>query len=391
MADPKLRLKLRLLPETPGVYLMKDAAGEILYVGKAKALRSRLRSYFSSRPSESLKTRELVRRIADFDTIVVDSEADALILENNLIKEHQPRFNISLRDDKTYPYIKVTVQEPFPRVFVTRKLQQDGARYFGPYTDVRRMRQALDLVKRLYTVRSCRYNLPEDAPARPCLDYHIGRCKAPCIMLQSEDDYRGMTEEILEILGGHTRRAATRLREEMNTAAENLDFERAAELRDALQQLEALESRQLVVDVSGSDRDVLGLARDGDEACGVVLRIREGKLLGREALFLSNLDGEGDEKLLEVVATRFYTVRSVADDSAIPDEILFPHDFGDLPLLESVLRERSGRRVSIQIPRRGEKTRLIALAEQNARHLLEERRLLGTTSPQRAPDDLYEL
>ncbi|CAN5666164.1 excinuclease ABC subunit UvrC [soil metagenome] len=391
MVASELRPKLRLLPETPGVYLMKDAAGEILYVGKAKSLRSRVRSYFSARPAESLKTRELVRRIVDFDTIVVDSEADALILENNLIKEHQPRFNISLRDDKTYPYIKVTVHEPFPRVFVTRKLQQDGARYFGPYTDVRRMRQALELVKRLYTVRSCRYRLPDEAPARPCLDYHIGRCKAPCIMLQSEADYRGMIDEIVDILSGHTHRAANRLREEMNAAAQDLDFERAAELRDALQQLEALESRQLGVDVSGSDRDVLGIARDGEEACGVVLRIREGKLLGRDALFLSNLDGEGDEKLLEVVAARFYMVRSAADQSDLPGEILLPHDFGDRPVLESLLREWSGRRVAVQIPRRGDRTRLVALAEQNARHLLEERKLLGTTNAQRAPDALYEL
>lgn len=390
MHDTTLRSKLRVLPDRPGVYLMKDATGEILYVGKAKSLRPRVRSYFSSGPNESLKTRELVRRIADLDTIVVDSEADALILENNLIKEHQPRFNISLRDDKTYPYIKVTVQEPFPRVLVTRKLQHDGARYFGPYTDVRRMRQALDLVKSLYTVRSCGYNLPQETPARPCLDYHIGRCKAPCVLLQSQAEYRMMTDEILEILSGHTRRAAARLRDEMNTAAAELEFERAAERRDALRQLEALESRQVVVDVSGADRDVLALARDGEEACGVVLRVREGKLLGREALF-TNLVGEPEEEILAVFATRFYSVRAMADAQDIPAEILFPDDFSDRALLESLLRERSGRPVRILVPRRGEKVRLVALAEQNARHLMEEQKLVGHTEAHRAPDALYEL
>ncbi|RMH11438.1 MAG: excinuclease ABC subunit C, partial [Gemmatimonadetes bacterium] len=173
------RSVLEALPARPGVYLFRDAGGEVVYVGKAKSLRARVRSYFRASAQHSLKTRELVRHIADVDTIVVGSEAEALILEANLIKEHRPRFNIQLRDDKRYPHIKVTVQEPFPRVFVTRRIANDGARYFGPYTSVGAMRSALEVVKRLYTVRSCRYDLPHDAPARPCLDYHIGRCKAP--------------------------------------------------------------------------------------------------------------------------------------------------------------------------------------------------------------------
>lgn len=390
LSDP-IRSKLRLLPARPGVYLMKDAQGEILYVGKAKSLRPRVRSYFSSSHAESLKTRELVRRIADFDTIVVDSEAEALILENLLIKEHRPRFNIHLRDDKTYPYIKVTVQEPFPRVIVTRRLQRDGARYFGPYTDVRRMRQALEVVKKLYTVRSCHYRLPDEAPARPCLDYHIGRCRAPCVGLQTREDYRAMIDEILEILGGHTRRAAARLRGEMQEAAEQLQFERAAELRDAVDQLEALEARQKVVDMAGADRDVMGVARDGDEACGVVLRVREGKLLAREAVLLSNLADEPDEAVLAALAARFYAAPGGAGEADVPPEILFPHDFADRPLLEELLRKRAERAVRTRVPVRGEKARLIELAAQNARHLLEGRRMQDAATQGSTADALYEL
>lgn len=390
MPESALRSKLRHLPNRPGVYLMRDAEGEILYVGKAKSLRPRVRSYFSGR-QESLKTRELVRRIADFETIVVDSEAEALILENNLIKENRPRFNINLRDDKSYPYIKVTVHEPFPRVFVTRRLVQDGARYFGPYTDVRGMRQALELVKKLYTVRSCHYNLPADTPGRPCLDYHIGRCKAPCMALQSELEYREMVKEILDILGGHTRRAAARIQQEMEQAAAELRFERAAELRDAIGGLAALESRQKVVDVEGADRDVAGLARDGAEACGVILRIREGKLLGREAVFLSNLEEEPDDAILASFATRVYATHLAIDSGTIPPEILFPAEFDDRSTIESMLREQAKRAVRTHVPRRGEKLRLVDLANQNARHLLEERKLMDSAAMSRAPNTLYEL
>ncbi len=386
-----LRSKLRHLPDRPGVYLMKDAEGGILYVGKAKSLRSRVRSYFSGSHPGSLKTRELVRRIQDLETIVVGSEAEALILENNLIKEHRPRFNINLKDDKTYPYIKVTVQEAFPRVFVTRRLVRDGARYFGPYTDVRRMRQALELVKKLYTVRSCRYDLPRETPGRPCLDYHIGRCKAPCMAFQSGEEYGGMIGEIQDVLGGHTKRAAERIRGQMREAAEAMDFERAAEMRDALASLEALEARQTVVDLEGSDRDVIGLARDGADGCGVVMRIREGKLLGRETQFLTNLEGEPDDQVLAAFATRFYAVRTLEEGADLPPEIFFPADFEDRPVLESLLRGRSGRAVRTHVPQRGEKVRLVELAEQNARHLLEEWKLMGSSAAGRAPDALYEL
>jgi excinuclease ABC subunit C len=388
--SPNVEAKLRSLPTTPGVYLMRNDAGEIIYVGKAKSLRARVRSYFQSGAQHALKTREMVRRVADLETIVVDSEAEALILENNLIKEHRPRFNINLKDDKTYPYIKVT-SERFPRVFVTRKLERDGSRYFGPYTDVRRMRNSLELVKRLYTVRSCHYDLPADRVERPCLDHQIGRCKAPCVGLQEEADYSSMVGEILELLAGHTRKVAARLRDDMNAAAAEMNFERARELRDAIQQLDSLEQRQRIVDVEGSDRDVVGFARDGAEGCGVVLQIREGKLLGREAQFLTNLADESDEDALAAFVESLYAGRAQRDPEGVPGEILIPHDFADRGVLEEMLRRVCGRVVRVRAPKRGEKVSLVELADQNARHLQEERKLMGNAAGERAPDALYAL
>ncbi|MFW6201676.1 MAG: excinuclease ABC subunit UvrC, partial [Gemmatimonadota bacterium] len=307
MTSEILETKVRHLPTEPGVYLFRDADGGILYIGKAKSLRARVRSHFNRDPRTSPKNREMIRRVADVDTIVVGSEVEALLLESNLIKEHRPRFNVQLRDDKRYPYIKVTVREPFPRVFVTRRLEDDGARYFGPYTDVGPMRQALDLIKRLYTVRSCRYDLPRTAPDRPCLDYHIGLCRAPCVGLQSREDYRAMIEEIVDVLGGRTNGVRDRVRREMERAAEALDYERAATLRDALAGLDVIDRRQRALDVRGGDQDVFGVARDGDRASAVLLRIRAGKLLGREALLFGNLGAEEEATTpLAAAATRLY-------------------------------------------------------------------------------------
>jgi excinuclease ABC subunit C len=383
--------KLRHLPARPGVYLMKDDAGEILYVGKAKSLRPRVRSYFQDSATHGLRTSEMIRRVADFDTIVVDSEAEALLLENNLIKEHQPRFNVSLRDDKSYPYIKVTLQEPFPRVFVTRTLTRDGGRYFGPYTNVGQMRRALDVIRRVYTVRSCRYALPDESPARACLDYHIGRCRGPCVGYQSREEYRAMIDEIVELLEGRTRKVAARVAQEMEEAAREMEFERAAGLRDALGLLDALEARQKMMDVSGADRDVVGIARDGAEGCGVVLRIREGRLLGRETQMLTNLTEVSDEEIASVFATRYYGITTADENADLAPEVLFPFEFEDRPVLEEMLRARSGRAVRTHVPRRGEKARLVELAARNARHLLEERKLIDSAADGRAPDALYEL
>jgi excinuclease ABC subunit C len=386
-----LERKLKHLPTGPGVYLFRDAAGEILYIGKAKSLRSRVRGHFTQDPTHSIKQAELVRRIADVETVVVGSEAEALLLESNLVKTHQPRFNIRLKDDKRYPYIKVTVQEPFPRVFVTRTVENDGAKYFGPYTEVHAMRQALEVVKRAYTVRSCRYDLPVESPDRPCLDYHIGRCLAPCVGLQSSADYRGMIDDVLQVLGGDVSGVRDRVAQELTERVEALDFERAATLRDTLTGLDALERRQRAMDVRGGDQDVLGTARDGDQASAVLLRIRRGKLLGREVHHFTNLAGEDEASVFAAVAAQFYLGRGDQGLSDLPREVLLPGDFEDRPTLEDLLGETAGRQVRLLVPRRGDKRRLVELAAQNARHVLEERSVLDEAVRARADDALYEL
>ncbi|MBI4410265.1 MAG: excinuclease ABC subunit UvrC [Gemmatimonadetes bacterium] len=391
MISETLEKKLKHLPARPGVYLFKDARGEILYVGKANSLRARVRSHFAQELDGSAKQQEVLRRAADVDTIVVGSAAEALLLEANLIKTQHPRFNIRLRDDKRYPYIKVTVQEPFPRVFVTRQLQNDGARYFGPYTEVGPLRHALEVIKRRYTVRSCRYDLPVEAPTRPCLDYHIGRCLAPCVGLQSQLQYGRMIDEILEVLGGRTAGVRAQVEEEMRAAAGLLEFERAASLRDVLTGLDAIERRQRALDLRGGDQDVLGIARDGDRACAVLLRIRQGKLLGREVDFFENLTGEADAALLGTAATRFYLGRGEQGLLDLPREVLLPGEFADRPLIEQLVAGAARRRVRTHVPRKGDKLRLVSLANQNARHLLEERVVLEEPARVRADDVLYEL
>jgi excinuclease ABC subunit C len=383
--------KIRQLPTRPGVYLFKDAKGEIVYVGKAISLRARVRSHFSNEAEWSAHKSELIRRVADVDTIVVGSEAEALLLEANLIKSHQPRFNIRLKDDKKYPYIKVTVQEPFPRVYVTRRLENDGARYFGPYTEVAAMRHALEVVKRLYTVRSCRYDLPTDAPARPCLDYHIGRCLAPCVGLQTASAYRIMVDEILEVLAGKTEQVRERVALQMRNASAVMNFEDAANLRDVLNGLEGLERRQRALDIRGGDIDVVGIARDGDRGCAALLRVRSGKLLGREVDFFENLGGESDSAFLSAVAARFYFGRGDQGTQDLPREVLFPTDFDDRGVIEELLATTSSRRIATHVPQKGDKLRLIELASQNARHLLEERAVLGEEVRERAEDILYDL
>lgn len=373
--------KVPHLPESPGVYLWTDASGEVLYVGKAKRLRSRVRSYVTSQRPESVKTRALMQQVGGLETIVVPTEAHALILEANLIKEHRPKFNIALRDDKTYPYIKVTVQEPFPRVLVTRRLVNDGARYFGPYTDVGSMRRALNVVKRIFTVRSCNYDMPRQMPERACLDYHIGRCKAPCILAQTQADYRAMIDEVVLFLDGRADEVTRRVRERMDSAAAALDFERAAELRDVLNHLDRMEEPTVVLEVEGGDRDVLGYARDGDDACVALLRIRGGRLLARDHHFVENIEGEPDG---EVVATYLAGPYRLAQERA--SELLVPFDFTDRALVEESLAT-----TAVHVPQRGPKRELVALAEQNARHLLEEMRLTGEEAEERAADPVYEL
>lgn len=390
-SEPITSELLGSLPTAPGVYLFRDVRGEILYVGKAKSLRPRVRSYFRGVSSQSLKTRELVRRVASLDTIVVGSEAEALILEANLIKEHHPRFNIQLRDDKRYPYLKVTVQEPFPRVVLTREVRNDGARYFGPFTTVGPLRQALEVVTRLYTVRSCRYDLPREAPDRPCLDYHIGRCLAPCVGLQSQESYVAMIREILRILQGDIESLKEDVGERMRLAAGELRFEEAARLRDVTRGLDAIARQQLVHRVKGGDQDVLALARDGELATAAVLRIRRGLLLGRDAVQFSGVADEDEVALLSAFAARYYLGRGEEGIQDLPREVLVPREFPDRALLEEVLSERAGRKVRVRVPRRGDGRRILDLAATNARSAMEDRIASQSMATSRADEVLYEL
>lgn len=382
----RIEERLAALPAAPGVYILKNARGTPIYVGKAKSLRDRVRSYFRDDPHSHHKPQEMVRRVADIESIVTDSAAEALILESNLIKEYSPRFNIRYRDDKTYPYIKVTVGEPFPRVFVTRRLVKDGSRYFGPYADVGHMRRALRAIKKLYTIRSCHYDLPVQAPPRPCLDYYIGRCKAPCVGFQSREEYREMIDEVLLVLQGHTGSLTAKLETRMAEAAAALEFEHAAEYRDILRGLEELERRQLAIDPKGGDLDAVAMAKDGDTACGVILKIREGKLLGREAHFLDNVEGEPDEEILSAFIARYYLLQQ-----EMARELLVPIEFPEREAIESIMRAREEGAFSVRVPRRGMKRDLIGRAEENARHLLEERRLIEGHAEKRAPPSLYSL
>lgn len=374
--------KLQSLPDGPGVYLWKDAQGTVLYVGKAKRLRQRVRSYFSGDFRDSPMHVGLVRRIADLETIVVASEAEALLLENNLIKEHRPRFNVQLRDDKSYPRIAVTVAEPFPRVLVVRRIDVDGARYFGPYTDVGVLRRTLRIVRRIFTVRSCHYALPGDAPERPCLDYHIHRCLAPCVGFQSETEYRRMIDDVLMFLEGKTVEVRSRLRERMDAAAVRLDFERAAEIRDALKWLEQLEQPQAVEYVAGGgDADVFGYARDGSDAVGVVLRVREGRVVARQQRFLEHLEDAPDAEALSAFLVQYYLHLEAKARRA-----LLPFQPGEAESLRALFPDSHWR-----VPQRGAGHRLIALADQNARHLMESFHIESFEADERAEDPVYAL
>src|SRR5213594_2472476 len=376
----RLARQLAALPARPGVYMWKDAAGEIVYVGKAANLRTRLPSYFAEEQGST--EREFLReQIADLETIIVPNEAQALLLENTLIKEHQPRFNIRLRDDKSYPQIAVTLGEPFPRVLVVRRVSIPGARYFGPYTDVATLRQTLHIVRRIFTVRSCHWNLPAEAPDRPCLDYHIERCRAPCVGYQDQDDYRRMIDDVLLFLEGKTVDVRTRLRERMQDASQRLDFERAAQLRDALKWLDQLEQPQTVELVGGGDADAVGFARDGDDACGVVLRVRDGRLIARDYRFLENVEHEGEGAVLAAFLVRCYLPLEARARHA-----LLPFAPDDLDALQQVAPDSDW-----HVPQRGTFAKLAQLADQNARHLLDSLKIESFDIDERAADPVFAL
>jgi len=384
MAIPdRLSRTLEVLPDKPGVYLWKNADGEILYVGKAKSLRARVPSYFGPDAGDTPERAALVSQIADLETIIVPTEAQALLLENNLIKEHRPRFNIRLTDDKSYPRIAVTLAEPFPRVLVTRRVSIPGARYFGPYTDVATLRQTLKIIRRIFTVRSCHWDLPREAPDRPCLDYHIERCRAPCVALQSAADYQRMIDDVVLFLEGKTVDVRIGLRERMQQASRQLDFERAAQVRDALKWLDQLEQPQAVELVGGGDADAVGIARDGDDVCGVVLRVRDGKLIARDHWFLENAEHETEGTILSAFLVRCYLPLEVRARKVL---LPFPPAPEDLASLGELAPE-----VAWQVPQRGSKAQLAELADQNARHLLDSLKIESFDIDERAADPVFAL
>ena len=377
----QLQRKLDTLPEGPGVYLWKDAAGDVLYVGKAKRLRNRVRSYFATDFPTSPRNQLLQRLIADVETIVVPSEAQSLILENNLIKEYRPRFNVRLKDDKSYPSIAVTLNEPFPRVLVTRRRNIPGARYFGPYTDVGKLRRTLAIIRRLYTVRSCHDALPEERRERPCLDYHIGRCQAPCMGWQAETDYRRMVEDVVEFLEGRTGDLRGRVREAMLASSGAENYERARELRDALRWLEKLEEPVAVEVIGTGDADAIGFARDGDDAVAVLMRVREGRVVGRDHRFLEGVEEEKDPAILSTFLVGYYVP---AEDRARRIVLPFPPE--DWDALRELLPGSEW-----LTPQRGTAHRWLELADHNARHLLESLRIESFETEERAEDPVYAL
>ena len=358
----ELNVQVALLPDKPGVYLMRDVAGKIIYVGKAVNLKNRVRSYFQQR-GLSPKTEALVARIQSFETIVTASEIEALILECNLIKKHRPRYNISLRDDKTYPFVKVTWSEEYPRVYPTRRVEKDGAKYYGPYASAGAMHETLALLKRLFPLRSCR---SMDA-RRPCLEYHINRCLAPCAGMVDVETYREMVKTVCLFLEGRSTDVEKDLKRRMLAAAEAMKFELAARLRDQLSAVRQVTEKQNIVTGAG-DQDVLGLARMGGQSCVQVFFVRSGKMVGRDRFMLSGGETESDGEILAAFVKQYYN-----ESSFIPREILTPAALPETDLLTAWLTQRKAGAVHLLTPQRGTKRELVLLAGENATEALRQR------------------
>ncbi len=371
-----LQNRARDLPDRPGVYVMKDESGRVLYVGKASSLRSRVRSYFQSPQGLARRTRSLVECISDFECMVTDSEVEALILENNLIKRHRPRFNVRLRDDKTYPFIKITTAETFPRAIVTRRVEQDGSRYFGPYADVKGMRETLRFLRDLFPVRTCSKRIDEGSRERPCLNYQIEKCLAPCAGRITREAYMEVIRQISLFLEGRQEMLVREMRRRMEAASRSLDFEAAAALRDRIRAMERVIERQKIVLRSGRDIDIIGFwrdgARDGAETCVEVFFVRGGKLIGRERFFMVSMVGAADTPDTEMLAA--FLKQYYSDASFVPREVVVQVDLEERDAIEAWLANKRGGKVEVIAPLRGEKKRLVDMVRDNARLGLEEAR-----------------
>ena len=363
---------LAVLPEKPGVYLMHDASGKVIYVGKAVVLKNRVRSYFRNLASHTPKVKAMVAKIAEIETIVTSSEVEALILECNLIKKYRPRYNISLKDDKTYPYLKVTMQEDFPRLYVTRRQLRDGARYYGPYADAGAMHATVKLLRSMFPLRTCRKMNPD----RPCLNYHIKRCLAPCAGYISKADYHKMIKSICMVLDGRTTELERDLKQQMQEAADNYAFEEAARLRDQLQAVARLNEAQKAVTNNGGDMDIFGLGQDMTGLCVQLFFVRKGKLIGRDNFFLPD-GGDTPQEVMTAFVKQYYN-----EATFIPKEVVLPYlpEEDEKQLIETWLADKAQRRVELLLPQRGVKKDLLKLANENAVKLLNERLRKGSLS-----------
>ena len=365
----QLREKLANLPKSPGIYQFKSKDGKIIYIGKAKNLRNRVRSYFQASNPVDPKRDIMVSKIADLELIVVDSDVEALLLENNLIKEHTPRYNIRLRDDKTYPYIVITNEE-YPRVFKTRQVRRDGSRYYGPYTDVKSMNIMLRTIRNIFPIRSCDFAMTEATIAegkfKICLDYHIDKCEGPCEGFVSKDDYRNTISHVEQLLKGKTLEVQRRLEAEMQHRSEHMEFERAAKLRDRIAALRMYREKQRVATSDFADRDVVAIAREDSDAIGMVLRVRDGKIVGKQHFPFTNVEFESDDGILEYLLQRYYV-----KTQDIPPEILVPQELENAEALTDWLNERSEQKTGFVVPKIGEKAKLVKLSGSNAKYLLD--------------------
>lgn len=377
--------RIAQFPTKPGVYIMRDAAGHVIYVGKAVNLRSRVRSYFQSPAGQTAKTNRLVAAIADIDFIVTDSELEALILEATLIKKHKPHYNIRLKDEKRYPFIRVSWQEDYPRVTIVRRVAHDGARYFGPYTSSWAMRETLDLLRRVFPYRTCKEDI-DGKRRRPCLYYHIGRCTGPCVGNVSREEYRENLDRLCLFLEGKSTRIIREMRQRMADAAQALRFEEAAALRDRVNAMQAVVERQRMVSPTLDDHDVIAFARANGSACVQVFFIREGCLIGREYFVLEGTAEEADAEVLTSFIEQFYS-----ESTHVPSEVIVGHHPEEAAIIEAWLRERRGRKVAIKVPRSGEKRKLLSLASDNAAETLSALRAEWEADEGRAITALEEL
>ena len=361
----RVQNQLKALPARPGVYVFRDADGEVLYIGKAKSLRSRVRSYFQKTTDGRAQIRQLPERVADVEVIVTGSEVEALHLEHNLVKRHRPPFNVRLRDDKSFPYIAVTMEDEFPRVMFTRERHRPGVWYFGPYANAKKVRETLDVLNRVFPYRPCEGPKPGRHSGIPCLDFHIDRCLAPCVGYVSKEDYRAIIDAVIEFLSGDVKPIQHELEARMHAAATEERFEEAARYRNRLFAVQHLVERQSVERHSGAAVDVIGFAAEGDRAVVQIFPLRGGKMVDRYSFHLENVGGQDVTTVLELFCLEYY-----GSVPSVPPQIIVPRDAGDLSALADFLSERRGARVEVRTAERGEKRRLQALADENAQHAL---------------------